>query len=704
VVGIGWASNGRSGIEAFSAGGHVNKCIAMAVGSLVFCTAAVVTTAHPAVVSAAPIDVVAVDTWAWCGVHPDDPVAQVAATTMATVAGIDATFGPCNVPTPDYTPAFTANRYVTPALYMRLVQINALAGMKTVVFDARLWSTNPLDRATALDFWEPVFQHIAAWDLGDEFDNNGPQWNILIERWNRVLGEATVRSGIRPFANQLPSAVGDALADLPGSNQLMSFAQYHGDLGASIARANDGAVGTLMCGINAFEHLDLMPTTTSIRTGMRSLIAAGCDQILVFGGARVYGSEMLFGDESMVKLDGTATTWAVGVLEGSGTSAYRPVGPARLLETRSGAGLGTIDGASYALGARTPNSITELPIAGRAGVDQNATAATVNVTVTNTDADGYITLFPCGSPQPAASQLNHGRGATLSASVTVKLGDGGRLCVFNLVAVDLVIDVVGYFPQGASYSPVQPARLLETRAAQPTGTIDGTFNEIGMREAGTVTELKVAGRAQVPNDVGSVVLNVTVVDARGPGFITVYACDQPRPTASQLNYATGSTITNSVVVDVSVAGTVCVYNYAPVDLVIDVAGHHPSGASVVPVAPARLLETRAAQPVGTIDGQSSAIGRRALDTVTELVVAGRGGVPVDAGSVVLNVTVTEPLRAGFVSVFACGAVRPNAASVNFAAGQTVANMVVSGLDAAGKVCIYTMTATHIVVDVIAFHP
>jgi hypothetical protein len=391
-------------------------------------------------------------------------------------------------------------------------------------------------------------------------------------------------------------------------------------------------------------------------------------------------------------------------MEGSGRSAYRPVGPARLLETRSGVGLGTIDGTSYALGAREPATITELQITGRAGVPVSATAAVVNVTVTNTAANGYVTLFPCGSAQPLASQLNHGRGVTLSASATVKLSADGRLCAFNLVDLDLIIDIVGYFPDGSSFTPVQPARLLETRLAQPTGTIDGLFNEVGARDGGSITELQVGGRAQVPLHPGAVVLNVTVVDARGAGFITVYACDQPRPNASQVNFATGATITNSVIVGVSAAGTVCIYTHAAVDLVVDVAGHHPTGASVVAVPPARVLETRSTATSVTVDGESSAIGRRTADTVTELRIGGRAGVPVGAGSVVLNVTITEPVRAGFVSVYACGSPRPNAASVNFVAGQTVANLVVADLDAGGKVCVYTMSATHLVVDVMAYHP
>ena len=653
---------------------------------------------------AAPSRIVDVDTWAWCGVHPDDLAARSSAASMATAAGIDVTFGPCNVPTPDYTPANTRNRYVSPALYMRLVEINAAVGIKTAVYDARLWSPNAQVRDTAIAFWTPVLRHVAVWDMGDEFDPTAPlEWNALIDRWNIVLADVTPRTGIRPFTNHLPTAIGDALDDIPEADKLMSFAVYGGDLGTSIARSNDAAIDTLMCGVNAFDHFGFVPTPARIRTGFSSLVAAGCDQILVFGGARVYGSENVFGDSSIVNRDGTAAPWAAGVREGSGRSAYQAAGPARLLESRIGPGLGTVDGVGAAIGLRPAATVTEVQISGRAGIPATAAAAAVNVTVTNTGGNGFVTLFPCGTTQPVASQLNHGTGVTLSAAATVKLGDGGRLCIFNLAAVDLVVDVVGYFPEGSSYTALDPARLLETRPGQPTGTVDGLFNGLGARLAGTVTEVRVTGRAQIPAGAGSVVLNVTAVDARDAGFVTVYACDQPRPNASQLNHVAGGTIANSVVAAVSAAGTVCVFNSAPLDLVIDVSGYHPTGVSVVPVAPARLLESRDGE-AGTVDGAGNGIGRRPIDSITEVDIGGRVGVPSGISSAVINLTVTEPVNAGFVSVYACDTPRPNVASINFAAGQTVANLVVSDVDNAGRICIYTMTPTHLIVDVTAYHP
>jgi hypothetical protein len=88
---------------------------------------------------------------------------------MAVAAGIDVTFGPCSVPTPD-TPANTASRYVDPQTYASRA-INASVGMKTVVYGARLWSDTAAVRNAAIAFWQPQLADIAAWDMGDEFDH-----------------------------------------------------------------------------------------------------------------------------------------------------------------------------------------------------------------------------------------------------------------------------------------------------------------------------------------------------------------------------------------------------------------------------------------------------------------------------------------------------------------------------------------------------
>ena len=65
----------------------------------------------------------------------------------------------------------------------------------------------------------------------------------------------------------------------------------------------------------------------------------------------------------------------------------------------------------------------------------------------------------------------------------------------------------------------------------------------------------------------------------------------------------------------------------------------------------------------------------------------------------MNLAVTDAEAAGFSTVYPCGSQRPNAASINFRAGQTLSNNVVAAIGDDGRVCIYTWSTTHVVIDV-----
>ena len=110
----------------------------------------------------------------------------------------------------------------------------------------------------------------------------------------------------------------------------------------------------------------------------------------------------------------------------------------------------------------------------------------------------------------------------------------------------------------------------------------------------------------------------------------------------------------------------------------------------MPLSPERILDTRPGAP--TIDGKFAGIGIREAGTTLELEVAGRGGVPADATSVVLNLTATDGTGTGYVTVWACGSPRPIASSLNFVAGVPKPNAVLTGIGTGGKVCIYTAEA------------
>ncbi|HRE02979.1 MAG TPA: hypothetical protein PLV68_16895, partial [Ilumatobacteraceae bacterium] len=90
-----------------------------------------------------------------------------------------------------------------------------------------------------------------------------------------------------------------------------------------------------------------------------------------------------------------------------------------------------------------------------------------------------------------------------------------------------------------------------------------------------------------------------------------------------------------------------------------------------------MLDTRGpADGAATVDGQFLNDGIKTAGSMTQLTVAGRGNVPLNAAAVVLNVTVTQPTGGGFVTVWNCGVAPPNASTLNFVTGQTAPNLVV----------------------------
>ena len=112
----------------------------------------------------------------------------------------------------------------------------------------------------------------------------------------------------------------------------------------------------------------------------------------------------------------------------------------------------------------------------------------------------------------------------------------------------------------------------------------------------------------------------------------------------------------------------------------------PAGGFLA-INPVRLLDTR--------DG-----GDKLVDhTVRHLSIAGLTGIPADATSVVLNVTATNAVRSGFITVFACDTTMPLTSNVNFLANQTVASSVSVSLDDSGGVCIFSDVATDVVIDI-----
>ncbi len=286
----------------------------------------------------------------------------------------------------------------------------------------------------------------------------------------------------------------------------------------------------------------------------------------------------------------------------SGTSGGVPtfVGatPRRLLDTRNGIGGPKV---------RIPAGGTiTLPIAGTAmqrtdGAQElipgDTTAVALNVTAVGPSNTGYFTVWPCGAPRPEASNVNFTRGSVVANGVVASLGDGGAICVYSNQESDVLVDVLGWFTSGNGTTPYVgsvPLRLVDTRTAigGPRGVVTPrTPKAVPVRGVTVV----VGGAArQVPADATAVALNVTMTDARGDGFATVWPCGTPRPEASNVNFTRGSTVANGVVAPIGSDGSVCVYTSSDSDLLVDIAGWFTGGAepAFTGNVPERLVDTR----------------------------------------------------------------------------------------------------------------
>jgi alpha-tubulin suppressor-like RCC1 family protein len=212
---------------------------------------------------------------------------------------------------------------------------------------------------------------------------------------------------------------------------------------------------------------------------------------------------------------------------------------------------------------------------------------------------------------------------------------------------------------------------------------------------GETRELQIQGNGGLPAEAfGSVALNVTVTEPTAAGYITAWPTGTERPLASNLNYTPRETIPNAVIVGVGSGGKVSLYNSAgSTHLVVDVAGWFDLGFDAV--TPTRLMDTRTG--LGGV-----VLGPGATRTLR---VTGSGGIPTEGvGGVSLNVTVTEPTAAGYLTVWPAGRTRPLASNLNFVAGQTIPNAVSTGVNANGDIEIYNSAGnTHVIVDVTGWY-
>ncbi|PZF61821.1 hypothetical protein DEI81_10535 [Curtobacterium sp. MCBD17_013] len=282
--------------------------------------------------------------------------------------------------------------------------------------------------------------------------------------------------------------------------------------------------------------------------------------------------------------------------DGTAAGGFVSVPGTRIVDSRNGTG---VSKAQIAAGSSVTFQVT-----GNGGVPAGASAVVANFIVIPAANGGYITPYPAGTSKPQRS-LQYAAGVPTSLTAQVALSSDGKLIVADDVnAIDLAVDVQGYFTAtnggGSVFTPAA-GTVYDTRISPNTAL------------AGQETRaIPVSGQAGVPavgSGVTAVALTLTALHAANSGGnATVYADGAAKPATTSISFAGNSIRTNTVIVAVGSNGKIDLGNYSSdsTDYVLELQGWYnalPTGPSKTGLTGKRPSATNLSFP---IDDQTSA--------------------------------------------------------------------------------------------------
>jgi hypothetical protein len=307
---------------------------------------------------------------------------------------------------------------------------------------------------------------------------------------------------------------------------------------------------------------------------------------------------------------------------------------------------------------------------------------------------GYLQVYPhAWGVIAGSSNLNvDGAGQTIANLVVVPVGADGKIAVYDFAGSHVVADVFGYFVEDSSsregrFVGLTPGRILDTRV--------GLGAPAGMVPAGSFVDVQVRGQGGMPaSGASAVALNVTATEAARGGYVQAL----PGGSAqfgqwSNLNLTHGGqTIANLVIVPLDATGRVRLFTLGPSHLLADVMGYITDAAApassaglFTPIRPGRIRDTRT---------EAARVGPQGRITVSNPLAG------TNPSALLLNVTATETLGAGYLQVYPTGApVEQTSSNVNIErAGQTIPNAAIATLSAGDQFNVYSHGASHVVLD------
>lgn len=341
------------------------------------------------------------------------------------------------------------------------------------------------------------------------------------------------------------------------------------------------------------------------------------------------------------------------------------------------------------------------------GPQNTAPVAAASVSAASGAAPFTVTFSSAGSSDPDGDTLSYQWLFSDSAQVFTTSTVTRTFSTAGTVIASLVVtDPYGATASASKSVQVWPALSSTTTIGTPLGfssltpaRLADSRSSIGVTQlpASSFRRLQVTGRGGVPASARAVAVNVTTLSPSAAGYLTVYGCGT-RPSVASFNWAAaGETSGNAQIVPLDATGGLCLFSSAVTHVVVDVTAYFASTSTgrFNPVAPVRVADSRSALGIPT---------RLSAGQTVTLKVGGVASVSAAATAVAVTVTSTGAAAAGQLRVFACGTYLPSTWTLSMRTNQTRSNNAVvrlgaAGTTSAGKLCIYSPVATHIIVDV-----
>ncbi|MBT2478799.1 PKD domain-containing protein [Streptomyces sp. ISL-94] len=412
------------------------------------------------------------------------------------------------------------------------------------------------------------------------------------------LGEYTVRVTVTDAANQA-----EVVNDFPIMTAGSDFTPHTPTRlldtreGIGAQKAKVAGFGTTKVKIAGNAQIPAGVTAVALNVTVTNPATAGHIRVYGSGGPRPTTSNVNFaagqtvpnmvivpvGKDGSVELynsgEGSVDLIAdvTGYFTRTKSSGYTPLNPARLVDSREG--LGTSKGLVPGFGTFTAQ------MSGLGGVPAGATAVALNVTITEPQAAGHLTVYPAGQAASSTSNLNFSGGQTIANAVIVPVSADGKINVRNgsWAGTHVIVDVVGYYSPGSTsaYMPVTPERLLDTRGDEnwnsgPLLGFEYLYMPLSTRNP----------------DITGFALNSTVTNTTDHGHLSVApdpntreqyqngtAVSPPVPNSSTLNWTPGKTVPNLVQASTGKNGIIDFFNWSPgnTDVIVDVFGYYDKG-------------------------------------------------------------------------------------------------------------------------------